>query len=375
MDRKRSRPASDCAQYDCIDLNLRALDIFVQVADSGGISPAARRLGLTQSAVSQIIASLEKSIGAQLLDRNVRPIAATPAGIILLDKARGVLLCAREAMQAARAPASAALPKLNICLVGSIAGKLGLDLISSTDGFAATLSVHAGSLSQHSRSLLTREVDIMISPDPLEDEPNLERHLILREKLCLLLPGDYEGEVDDLATLARTRDLVRLSPRTMLGRQIERHLRRLRIEAKGRIEFDDPEGVMALVAANMGWALLAPSCMLLGRSFWPKLRVMPAPGQSMWREIYVIARDKELGDIPRKMASKVIASVDRIFRAELGPCCPWMLDQYILPGRSFGRSPNGASLTFESSVPRIRSQMSNAKAACCSPMRMPESGG
>ncbi len=363
MDRNRTPPASDRAHYDCIDLNLRALDVFVQVTEACGISPAARRLGLTQSAVSQIIASLEKSIGVQLLDRNVRPIALTPAGVILLDKARGVLLCAREAMQAARTPASAALPKLNICLVGAIAGKLGLDLISSADGFAATLSVHTGSLNQHSRSLLTREVDIMISPDPLEDEPNLERHLILREKLCLVLPGDSEGEVDDLAALARARDLVRLSPRTMLGRQIERYLRRLRIEAKGRIEFDDPEGVMAAVAAGMGWALLTPTCVLVGRSFWPKLRITPAPGQSMWREIYVIARDKELGDIPRKMAAKVIASVDRIFTSELEPCCPWMLDQYLLPGKSFSRSASGANLTV---LPRIRAQMSNSKAACCS---------
>lgn len=121
MDRNRNRLAQERVRYDCIDLNLRTLDIFVQVAEAGGISPAARRVGLTQSAVSQIIASLEQSIGAQLLDRNVRPIALTPAGGILLDKARGVLLCAREAIRASRTAASSALPKLNICLVGGIA--------------------------------------------------------------------------------------------------------------------------------------------------------------------------------------------------------------------------------------------------------------
>ncbi len=356
MDRNRNRLAQERVRYDCIDLNLRTLDIFVQVAEAGGISPAARRVGLTQSAVSQIIASLEQSIGAQLLDRNVRPIALTPAGGILLDKARGVLLCAREAIRASRTAASSALPKLNICLVGGIASRLGLDLISGADGFAATWSVHAGSYNHHSRSLLTREVDIMISPDPFEDEPNLERHLILREKLCLVLPSDHEADVDDLATLARTRDLVRLSPRTMLGRQIERHLRRLRIEAKGRVEFDDPEGVMATVAANMGWAILAPSCTLLGRSFWPQLTILPLPGQSMWREIHVIAREKELGDIPQKIAAKAIALVDRIFTSELGPCCPWMLEDYFLPGKTCCRPPKAGVQPSASSIPLWPSQ-------------------
>ena len=112
MDRNRSRLSSDKARYDAVDLNLRSLNIFVQVADSWGISSAARQMGLTQSAVSQTIASLEQSLGVQLFDRDVRPMALTPSGTILLDKARGLLLSAREAIQAARQPASTTLPKL-----------------------------------------------------------------------------------------------------------------------------------------------------------------------------------------------------------------------------------------------------------------------
>ena len=122
MDRNRSRLSSDKARYDAVDLNLRSLNIFVQVADSWGISSAARQMGLTQSAVSQTIASLEQSLGVQLFDRDVRPMALTPSGTILLDKARGLLLSAREAIQAARQPASTTLPKLNICFVETIAG-------------------------------------------------------------------------------------------------------------------------------------------------------------------------------------------------------------------------------------------------------------
>ena len=77
------RPGSEI-----LDLNLRSLDTFVQIAESGGMSSAARRMKLTQSAVSQIIQSLERARDVELFDRRVRPIALTPSGVILLEIAR-----------------------------------------------------------------------------------------------------------------------------------------------------------------------------------------------------------------------------------------------------------------------------------------------
>ena len=108
---------------------------------------------------------------------------------------------------------------------------------------------------------------------------------------------------------------MRLSSRTALGRQIERHFRRTRIEATSRVEFDDPEAVMAMVANNLGWGILTPLSSLLGRSFWPKLAFEPFPGPAASREIYVIAREKELGEIrrrlPRQPSSVTRSSIPR----------------------------------------------------------------
>ena len=352
MDRNRSRLSPDRARFDNFDLNLRSLNIFVQVAESGSISQSARRMGLTQSAVSQTIANLEQCIGVQLFDRDIRPMALTRSGTILLDKARGVLLSVREAIQAVRQPAAAALPKLNICLVDTIAGTIGLELVSKIQGFAAQWSVQGGLPSHHARSLLTREADIVISSDPLEDEPNLERHLILREQFVIVLPKGAEGEAQDLETLARTRDLVRLSSRTALGRQIERHFRRTRIEATSRVEFDDPEAVMAMVANNLGWGILTPLSSLLGRSFWPKLAFQPFPGPAASREIYVIAREKELGEIPKKVAEAAIESLNEVFNTKISRCRRWMMNRYHLPGVTVDAPSRADVLPSTSSAPR-----------------------
>lgn len=53
---------------------------FVEVADSGGISPAARRLGVAKSIVSRRLARLEAELGVQLLARTTRGAALTEAG-------------------------------------------------------------------------------------------------------------------------------------------------------------------------------------------------------------------------------------------------------------------------------------------------------
>ncbi|SEL67693.1 DNA-binding transcriptional regulator, LysR family [Kosakonia sacchari] len=53
---------------------------FVEVADTGGISPAARRLGVSKSIVSRRLARLETELSTQLLARTTRGAALTEAG-------------------------------------------------------------------------------------------------------------------------------------------------------------------------------------------------------------------------------------------------------------------------------------------------------
>ncbi|HTG38889.1 LysR family transcriptional regulator [Sphingomonas sp.] len=61
-------------------MEIEELRTFVEVADAGGVSPAARRLGLSKSIVSRRLLRLEEEIGVQLLTRNTRGAALTEAG-------------------------------------------------------------------------------------------------------------------------------------------------------------------------------------------------------------------------------------------------------------------------------------------------------
>jgi DNA-binding transcriptional LysR family regulator len=61
-------------------VEIEDIQAFVAVADAGGLSPAAVRLGVSKSIVSRRIARLEKSLHARLLNRTTRGAALTEAG-------------------------------------------------------------------------------------------------------------------------------------------------------------------------------------------------------------------------------------------------------------------------------------------------------
>src|ERR1700760_445533 len=68
-----------------------AMQAFVAVADLQGFAPAARKLKLSPSAVTRLIAALEDRLGARLLQRTTRSVTLTDGGSRSLDRGRRVL--------------------------------------------------------------------------------------------------------------------------------------------------------------------------------------------------------------------------------------------------------------------------------------------
>ncbi|WP_296185918.1 LysR family transcriptional regulator [Pseudomonas sp. UBA1879] len=82
-------------------MDIEELQTFVEVADAGGVSPAAIRLGVSKSIVSRRLARLEAELGVQLLARSTRGAALTEAGATFRDHAARVCVemeIAKEAM-------------------------------------------------------------------------------------------------------------------------------------------------------------------------------------------------------------------------------------------------------------------------------------
>ena len=80
---------------------LDAMQAFVMVADLKGFAPAARKLRLSPSGVTRLVAALENRLGARLLQRTTRSVTLTDAGARYLERIRRILADVEEAEIAA----------------------------------------------------------------------------------------------------------------------------------------------------------------------------------------------------------------------------------------------------------------------------------
>lgn len=144
-------------------VELKQLRHFLVVAEEGGISAAARRLRLTQPALSRQIMALEEDLGVVLLDRGARSFSLTPAAESLLADARKLLeFC--DAMRTRVRVAASGLP-LRIGYSPSLAGDfLPVAIASFTQIHPGVrVSLHDASSLEMQQSLLAGKLDLMVS--------------------------------------------------------------------------------------------------------------------------------------------------------------------------------------------------------------------
>lgn len=69
-------------------MKLQGIEHFIEVAEAGSIRGAARRLDMSQPALTRSLQQLEKDLGVQLMSRGVRGASLTPAGATFLARAK-----------------------------------------------------------------------------------------------------------------------------------------------------------------------------------------------------------------------------------------------------------------------------------------------
>jgi len=121
------------------DVDLRLLRYFAAVVDEGSLTRAARRLRITQPALSRAVRSLERSIGTALLLRSPQGTTPTAAGRLLLEGARDLQCRADAVVQRARAVGGRP-PRLRLT-VGACDAAVAAELVAATAGDDAELVV------------------------------------------------------------------------------------------------------------------------------------------------------------------------------------------------------------------------------------------
>jgi DNA-binding transcriptional LysR family regulator len=298
-----SRAQSGAARARALP-DLRALEAFVTVCEAGSMAVAAQRLGLSQSAVSQCIKTLEHSYGLLLFDRDVRPARPTRAGRALLEQAQELLAHARSVSEHLRGSARQDYAQIRLGCVDSFAATVGPALIQALAGSARQLQLWSGLTPGLSAQLQARELDLAICTESALVDARIVQQALFSEAWVLVLPRKprTRGRAP-LHTLAELKalpaqmgdiPLVRYTQRSVIGQQIERYLRHVGLQAPLRFEFDATDALLSLVAAGLGWAISTPLCLWQSRAWLDQVQVLPLPPSRLGqRDFFLLSHEGE----------------------------------------------------------------------------------
>ncbi|CAH2807079.1 MAG: Transcriptional regulator, LysR family [uncultured Paraburkholderia sp.] len=251
-------------------IDMHAVQVFVAVAEEGSMSAAATRMGISQSGVSQIIRQLEDELGVVPVNRTTRPMALTPFGIALRN--RGTVLSEEIANLKAQVVEAGRGIKtdLRIGLVDSFASTCGSVFTKKLLGKVSQLSIRTGLSPQQGEALLRRDLDLIVTSDPLTDANDVVRYRLFSERYCVTRPKNLRTPVrtiDDMKMLINSLPIVRFNRTSqVVEMQIERYLRRIEIRAPARLELDNADALTSMVTEGIGWAIISPMCLLQGVS-------------------------------------------------------------------------------------------------------------
>lgn len=287
--------------------NLHALEIAATVIEEGSMSGAATRLGITQSAVSQAMKRAEAQVEVTLVHRERRPLAPTEAGRILVAHIREIGLRAERAIEEVRA--MAARPErqdLRLGMVDTFASAVGPLLIKGLMEGEVALRVTAfsGLAHAHADALMRDEIDAAVTSDSMDDIDGLMRFPLFREPFLLVVPAASGDGLRNrpLAEILFENRLIRYSARSHMGTQVERYLRRLRIEQPRVLSFDTSDSMLAMVAGGVGVSITTPLGLLQAATHLPGLAVLPLPSPGFSRELTLVTRRGQFDTLGPRIA-------------------------------------------------------------------------
>lgn len=167
---------------------LDAMQAFVTVADLKGFAPAARKLGLSPSGVTRLIAALENRLGARLLQRTTRSVTLTDAGARYLERARRILADVEEAEVAAEGERARPSGRL------VISAPVGFGRLHVSPVMNAYLKRHrevSAELRLEDRmvNLVEEGVDLAVRIGHLADSSLVARHVGDMRRIVVASPG------------------------------------------------------------------------------------------------------------------------------------------------------------------------------------------
>ena len=239
-------------------LNLDQLRSLLTVIELGSFSAAAKRLNLSQPAVSLHVRELETRLGVALVERLGKKAYATPAGHDLLEHARRLMQAEEGALVSMRRHREGLVGRVRVgtnahyliyCLPPVLRRLRAtfpmIELVITTD-------ISGGVVDRMQRN----EIDVGLITLPV-DERLFAVTVVRRDPIFAALPAAY-GDVPERVTpaYAGSHPLILESQRSAVGLLISSWLRAGGVAMRPAMELDNVEAMIIVVAAGLGMSFV-----------------------------------------------------------------------------------------------------------------------
>lgn len=246
-------------------VELRHLHYFLAVAEERHFGRAAERLHIAQPPLSHAVKQLEGELGVTLFERTTRRVDLTPAGELLLERARGILAAVESARTDVARAEAGDLGRIALGFTGSTTYELlpRLSRVLREELPDVELELFGEMLTPRSvAGLVDGSLDLAFLRPPVR-QPGLTVHVIRREPLIAVLPEQHALARSQSVPLARLAEAPFVSYpshfRSVVHDAVLDACREAGFEPRTTHEVGETSTLVAFVAAGLGVALVPAS--------------------------------------------------------------------------------------------------------------------
>ena len=268
-------------------VNLRALEVFDELARTGSMQEAASRLNMSAPAASQQLKQLESELGRELVVHNRRPMELTRNGHAYLVHVRAALQHLRQGASQLLLDELGTIHSLRIGIIDDFDGEVSPQLaVKIADTFMpAKLTLSTATSVRILQQVAEHTIDIGIAATPIEVCAGVAEIPLLHDPFVLAIPRGFLSVPPDNLEPLKNLPFLRYEKTLALGRQIDTHLARLRLAPEGKMELDSNQAIFGLIANGNGWTISTMVGYLRARRFHDRVDIHRLPITAFSRTI------------------------------------------------------------------------------------------
>lgn len=260
------------------------LSVFCTVCESKQLNLAAKKLGITTSAVSQALKKLETQLKTDLFYHHQRPLKLTPAGKKLLSEGQPII-DALKALQTQYLDIDMPQVSLRLGLSESATATLSPWLVSAIHKRIAQLSVNSNLNTILTEELKNGCLDICIYSEGLLTQSQWMRIPIFEEEFLFVRAASLPAlhTIEDLRAIATVYPYISYTNASQDRETVDQFLHSVNVRPRSRIQTSSSYCLVGLIEQARGWTLLPATNLLSGGTFAHAVKWTPLPKQYRFR--------------------------------------------------------------------------------------------